>query len=130
MYEKLDDSNFIVFAAKHYDNAHCFDDVEFFDDLKRFKYLKKLFKKYRETGVVRERLILNHIIILYNIFGPTATTRMLFLKLPDFHTELKTFLVFLNYMPEKIYNIGIKNETIISSDIALDEKLIQELRKI
>lgn len=128
--ETLDETNFIVYAAKHYDNPHCFDDIEFFDDLKRFKYLKKLLKKYKETGVIRERLILNHIIIIYNLFGSEAATRILFLKMDGFYSELKTFLVFLKLMPEKIHNIGITNKTIDSVNIPLDQTLINLLRKI
>jgi hypothetical protein len=128
--EILDESNFIVYAAKHYDNPHCFDDIEFFDDLKRFKYLKKLLKKYKETGVIRERLILNHIIIIYNLFGATAATRMLFLKMDGFYPELKTFLIFLNFMPERVMNIGITNKTVHSVEIPLDQNLINLLRKI
>ena len=109
MIEALNESNFITFAAKHYDNPHCFDDEEFFDDLKRFKYLKKLFKKYQESGQLRERLIINHIIIISNLFGNENAVRMLFLKMPEYKKELKTFLVFLNIMPEKVKNIGKNN---------------------
>lgn len=126
--EVLDETNFIVYAAKHYDNPHCFDDIEFFDDLKRFKYLKKLLKKYRESGIIRERLILNHIIIIYNLFGQEAATRLLFLKMDGYYPELKTFLIFLNRLPEKIHNIGLGNKTILTVDIPLDSKLIEILR--
>lgn len=129
MPDVLDETNFIVYAAKHYDNPHCFDDIEFFDDLKRFKYLKKLLKKYKETGVIRERLILNHIIIIYNLFGDHAATRLLFLKMDGYYPELKTFLVFLNKLPEHIYNIGLGNKTIRTVDIPLDQNLINLLRK-
>lgn len=125
--EVLDETNFIVYAAKHYDNPHCFDDDEFFDDLKRFKYLKKLLKKYKDSGVIRERLILNHIIIIYNLFGQEAATRLLFLKMEGYYPELKTFLVFLQRLPEKVQNIG-GNKTILTVDIPLDPKLIEILR--
>lgn len=130
MIENLNDSNFMVFAAKHYDNPHCFDDEEFLDDIKRFKYLKKLLKKYEESGMLRERLILNHIIIITNLFGIEAATRMLFLKIPEYHPQLKTFLVFLNMMPNTIKNIGKDNRTIINSDIPLDQNVIKVLRAI
>lgn len=124
-HEDLDDSNFILYAAKHYDNAQCYDADEFLDDLKRFKYLKRLFGKYEETGELRERLILNHLIILYNVFGNEAT-RMLFFKLTGYYGYLKPFLVLLNRMPDKI-NIG----TIVhSSDIPMDQQIIDVLRKI
>lgn len=127
--EKLDETNFLLFAAKHYDNPHCHDTVEFFDDLKRFKYLKRLFGKYQECGELRERLILNHIIILYNVFGESAT-RMLFMKLEGYHEYLKPFVVMLGFMPDRIANIGPNNITYMSSDIIMDQHIVDVLRKI
>ena len=127
---KLDESNFLLYAAKHYDNAQCFDTVEFYEDLNRFKYIKRLFNKYRESGDLKERLILNHIMILYNLFGPLATTRMLFLKLRGYESYLIPFLVFLNYLPDVIIGIGIENKTVHTSDIELDKSIIEALRKI
>ena len=127
--EKLDESNFILFAAKHYDNPQCYDTDEFYDDLKRFKYLKRLFGKYDDTGEIRERLAINHIIILYNVFG-LAATRMLFFKLEGYYHILKPFLVLLGYMPDKIPNIGPNNVTIYNCDIPLDQYIIDVLRKI
>lgn len=128
-HEKIDDTNFLLFAAKHYDNPQCYDTEEFYDDLKRFKYLKRLFGKYHDTGELRERLIINHLIVLYNVFGE-HTTRMLFLKLDPFYSYLKPFLVLLNYMPDKIVNIGTDGKTIYSSDIPMDSTIIDILRKI
>ena len=87
--DKLDESNFFLYAAKHYTNPYCYDTLEFYDDLNRFKYLKRLFSRYQESGELKERLILNHIIVLYNIFGVEPATRMLFLKLYEFHKYLK-----------------------------------------
>lgn len=127
--EKLDNSTFVLFAAKHYDNPACQDTMEFYDDLKRFKYLKRLFGKYVETGELRERLILNHITILYNVFGNEAT-RMLFLKLESYHNYLKPFIVMLGKMPDKIVNIGEDGMTIYSCDINMDTNIISVLRKI
>lgn len=124
--EHLDNANFILYAAKHYNNPQCFDTEEFLDDLKRFKYLKRLFGKYEETGELRERLILNHITILYNVFGDHAT-RMLFLKLENYSSCLKPFIVLLNYMPDKV---RIDNRIIYSSDIVMDPIIIEVLRKI
>jgi len=83
MFEKLDETNALLYAAKHYDNPQCYDTIEFYDDLKRFQYLKRLFNRYKETGEIKERLAINHIIILYNVFGPVHCTRLLFLKLHD-----------------------------------------------
>ena len=127
--DRLDDSNFLLFAAKHYDNPQCHDSLEFYDDLKRFKYLKRLFGKYEESGELRERLILNHLIILYNVFGEEAT-RMLFLKLGRYLPYLKPFLVLLNYLPDKVVNIGTDGNTIYTSDIQMDARIIEVLRKI
>jgi len=79
--ETLDNSNFLLYAAKHYDNPQCFDTKEFYDDLKRFKYLKRLFNRYKETGDLKERLIINHLQVIYNLFGVEPSTRMLFLAL-------------------------------------------------
>jgi hypothetical protein len=130
MNEQLDETNFLLYSAKHYENPQCYDTLEFYDDLKRFKYLKRLFNIYVETGDLRERLILNHIIILYNIFGVIPTTRMLFFKLYDYKELLKPFLELLNYMPDKIINIGLKSVTIKNSDIISDKTIEDKLRKI
>jgi hypothetical protein len=130
MIDKLDESNFLLYAAKHYDNPQCYDTVEFYDDLKRFKYIKRLLNRYLEENDLKERLILNHIIVLYNVFGPEATTKMLFLKCKDLEHLLKPFLVFLNLLPEKIENIGIENRTINTDEIDMDIKILNELRKI
>jgi hypothetical protein len=125
-HEKLDNNNFLLFAAKHYDNPQCHDTTEFYDDLKRFKYLKRLFVKYQDSGELRERLILNHLIILYNVFGEAAT-RMLFLKLEGHFQHLKPFIVMLGFMPEKI---TVENKIYYSSDIDMDMHIVQVLRKI
>ena len=123
--EPLTDNNFLLYAAKYYDNP-CHNTEEFLDDLKRFKYLKRLFVKYKETGELKERLILNHIIVLYNIFGDHATP-MLFLKLKGFEECLKPFLVLLSRLPQRV----LCSETIIhTSEINMDMKIVNELRKI
>jgi hypothetical protein len=126
--EKLDDSNFLLFAAKHYDNAQCHDTAEFYDDLKRFKYIKRLFIKYQECGELRERLILNHIIVLYNIFGD-QTTRMLFFKLDGYYEYLKPFLVLLGRMPDKVYCVG-DHDILYNGDIIMNSAIIEILRTI
>jgi hypothetical protein len=121
----IDDDNFVLFAAKHYENSQCYDAEEFYDDLKRFKYLKRLFGKYEESGELRERLILNHLIILYNVFGDMATI-MLFYKLEGYYSYLLPFLVLLHRLPVKV-NIG---KIIYTSDIPLDNNIVEVLRKI
>lgn len=128
MIEKLTDSNFMLYAAKHYDNPQCMDIDEFHDDLKRINYIKKLLNKYKTTGDLKERLILNHCMVLYNCFGAEATHRMLLFKLREFSVELKPFLLFLGCLPDTIY--GIEEIPIKSSDIPLDQEIVQRLRQI
>jgi len=116
--KKLSESNFLVFAMHHYDNPQCHTLEEFDEDLRRFLYLKKLFIRYKNDNELRERLILNHIIVLYNIFGE-ATTEMLFFKLAEYKSALATFLVYLNRLPEE--NMA---------DIPVDQEIVNALRKI
>lgn len=127
--DKIDESNFILFAAKCYDNPQCMDESEFFDDLKRFKYLKRLFNKYQETGDLKERLIINHLVVLYNLFGE-GTTRMLFFKLRDHHDILKPFLILLSRLPEKVKGVGIEGVELNTSDITEDTYVVDVLRSI
>ena len=129
MIDKIDESNFVLYAAKNYDNPQCFDTLEFYEDLSRFKYIKRLFNRYEESGELKERLILNHLIILDNVFG-AATTKMLFFKLNGHLHLLKPFIILLGFMPDKVYGVGIENKTITSSDIPMDEKIVKLLRKI
>lgn len=122
----LDEKSFLLYAAKNYDSLRSSGVEEFYEDLKRFKYLKRLFKRYEDDNDLRLRLILNHLIVLYNCFGPAAT-HMLFFKLQDYHIHLKPFVVFLNYMPDVIEYENVK---ILDSDIPLDPHIVEELRKI
>jgi hypothetical protein len=129
MENNLNAKNFVLYAAKHYDNPGCESIEEFHDDLNRFKYIKRLFTKYQETGEIKERLVLNHLIALYNLFGAVPTTRMLFFKLEGNWELLKPFLVYLGYMPERLYEIG-EHRFIIDSNISLDDEIVNRLRKI
>jgi hypothetical protein len=125
MTEKLNESNFLLYAMHHYDNTQCYSLAEFEEDLKKILYLKKLLSRYKNNGELRERLILNHIIVLYNIFGDAAT-RMLFYKIEKSCWDvLVTFLVYLERMPETIPEYGVT-----LSEIKLDETVIATLRKI
>ena len=102
-FKHLTPENINMFAIKHYDNPHCVDEQEFLDDMKRFKYLKRLFRKYETSKgkELKERLVINHIIILANVFGVDAATTLLFFKIERNHWPLlKTFLIYLGYMPE------------------------------
>ena len=97
MYEKITSDNVIMFAIKHYDNPQCEGEREFYDDMKRFKYIKRLLRKYKDTGVLKERLLLNHIIVLNNLFGAEACVTLLLFKIQrEYWETLKSFLLFLN----------------------------------
>ena len=122
----LTDDTFLVYAIKNYNNPECTGMSDFEDDVKRFKYLKRLFNRYETSEVLSDRLIINHLIVLYNVFDVAATT-MLFYKTEERHWPiLKTFLVLLNRMPmEQIVTGGVKD-----TDIPLDFKIINILRKI
>jgi hypothetical protein len=129
MFDTLDDSNFLLFAAKFYDNPGA-DLLEFQEDLDRIKYIKRLISKYKDGKELRARLILNHIIIMYNVFEPKACTRILAFRLYEYMDCLKPFLLYLNYWPERIEPIGVNQEVIYGSDIQMDMNIISELRKI
>jgi len=101
MYEKITANNIIMFAIKHYDNPQCEGEREFYDDMKRFKYIKRLLRKHKDAGVLKERLLLNHIIILNNLFGTEACVTLLLLKIQKEYWEtLKSFLLYLNIIRE------------------------------
>jgi len=121
-------ANFLLYAASNYISPHYYEE-EFFSDLKKFKYIKRLFCKYNNGEDLKCNLILNHIVTLYNVFYYQACTNMLFLKIPeDNYKELKTFLVYLNYMPDSVS--GVNNKTIISSDIGMNYMIIDHLRTL
>lgn len=128
MFDNLNDDNFQMFAMKYYNNPHCTDILEFHDDLKRIRYVKRLFKRYKDTGELKERLIINHLVVLYNTFETQAMTRMLFLKLDPYLECLKPFLILLNYWPTEL---GLVNgKRILDSDINIDADIVEVLRKI
>lgn len=128
MFEDLNDDNIIMYAMKAYNSPHCILS-EFESDLKRTKYLKRLFRRYKITKTLKERLILNHLILLYNVFGAEPATRILFFKIDETDYDvLKTFLIYLNYMPEKVR--GIRGKDYISSDILIDMNVADILRRI
>jgi hypothetical protein len=128
MIENLCDDNFLIFAMKAYDKPNCIMS-EFEEDLKRIKYVKRLIRRYKITGELKERLILNHLIILTNVFGVETAVKMLFYKLDkEDYDILKTFLIFLNFMPQLIK--GIKGINIYSGDITVDVFVAKKLRTI
>lgn len=110
----------MLFAAKSYNNPQCMTEEEFQEDLQRFKYLKRLFNRYETNGELTERLILNHLIVIYNVFGIREANHMMFYKIEEKNwSVLKTFLVYLNYLPEEQY-----------VEVPLDPKVVEVLRKI
>lgn len=127
-FDNLTNDNVLLYAVKAYDKPNCIMS-EFKEDLKRFNYLKRLFQRYRKHGDLRDRLIINHIIVIYNVFGVEVATRLLFFKVfKEDYPALKTFLLFLNYMPSIVK--GIKDHDIISSDIQVDMRVAEVLRNI
>jgi hypothetical protein len=128
MFDDLNDDNFLMYAIKCYTSPHCIQS-EFDGDIKRTKYLKRLFRRYKITKSVKERLILNHIILLNNVFGPVATARILFYRIDERDYDiLKTFLAYLNIMPDIIY--GIRGKNIYTQDIPLETNILEILRAI
>ena len=126
-FDDLTDANFLMFAMKEYTNQQCTNIDEFYDDLKKIKYIKRLINRFLESGKLKEILILNHLIVFYNVFDNKAATRLLFFKIEDkYWSVLKTFLIYLSMMPEIVK--GIRGEDIISSDIQLNQEVIDKLR--
>jgi len=127
-FDDLNNDNVMIYAAKAYDKPNCIMS-EFREDMKRFNYLKRLFKRYRKLGELREQLVLNHLVVLSNVFGPEVSTRLLFFKMAkDDYSALKTYLLFLSCMPERVR--GIKGHDIISSEIPVDMSIAQALRNL
>jgi len=129
LFDDLNEKNYVHFAMKYYDNLQCTSIEEFNEDLNKIKYVKRLFNRFLETGELRTNLILNHLIVIYNVFENEAATRMLFFRVEKkFYSILKPFLIFLNRLPEKVR--GIDGENIQTNHIPLNETTIKELRKI
>jgi hypothetical protein len=110
-FNELNEDNFLLFAIKNYENPQAVTKEDFDKDLNHFKYIKRLLKRYKKSGELKTHLILNHFIVLYNIFGE-ATTPMLFFKIDkDLWSVLKSFIIFLNKLPEypksSIHNIQV-----------------------
>jgi hypothetical protein len=128
MFDDLNEENFMMYAMKSYTSPHCVMS-EFEGDIKRTKYLKRLFRRYKVTKTLKERLILNHIILLNNVFGPDVTARILFYRIDERDYDiLKTFLLYLNLIPDMVY--GINGNNIRTSDIPVDMNIAEILRKI
>ena len=119
-FKELNDKNLFLYAANHYRTNKLVDADEFQEDLKRFKYIKRLLNRYIESDELSERLILNHLIVVFNMFGIEAALEILNLKLEDKHWPvMKPFLVFLKYITNDQY-----------TGITMDPNVIEVLRKI
>ena len=127
----LNTENFLLFAIKNYDNPGCLSKKEFKADLDRIKFVKRLFRRYirkNDVEALRVRLVLNHLITIYNVFGPSAT-KILFFKLEkELWKCLKPFLLFMHRLPDRVSNITEKD--ILTVNITMDKKIVEELRKI
>lgn len=122
IFNELNEDNFLLFAIKNYENPQAVTKDDFEKDLNHFKYIKRLIKRYKKTGVLKTHLLINHFIVLYNIFGE-ATTPMLFFKIEkDMWSQVKTFIIFLNRLPEH-------PKTYIH-DISVDLNCLKQLQNI
>ena len=120
LFDDLNEDNFVLFASRNYNNPQCTSMEEFYDDLQRFKYIKKLLRRYENNGDLQERLILNHLVVLYNVFGIQPANKMLLYKIDGEHwPTLKTFLIYLNFLKE--------TDMI---EVPLDDNVVNVLRKL
>jgi len=127
-FDNLTSDNMMMYAIKAYDKPNCILS-EFSEDMKRFNYLKRLFRRYRKHNEMRERLVLNHLVVLNNVFGPEVLARLLFFDMSESdYPQLKTYLLFLSCMPDVVR--GINGKDIISSDIEVDLEIANVLRTI
>ena len=128
-FDYVNDNNFMMFAIKHYDSPSCTGEAEFREDLSRIRSIGRSFSRYRKTGKINERLVLNHLIVLYNVFEAQAMTKMLSFKLNNYLEYLKPFLMLISMWPDKIEGVG-GDYIIVGSDISMDNILIEKLRNI
>jgi pilus assembly protein TadC len=125
----LNEDNFLIYVIKNYDRPQLIQS-ELEDDIKRIKYVKRLLRKYRQTGEFKERLVLNHVIILANCFGVEATVNMLFFKVdPEDYPLLKTILIFLNYMPKR-FTVSFNKYHVRQEEIMVDLDIANRLRNL
>jgi hypothetical protein len=121
-FSELNEDNYLLFAIKNYDNPHAVTQEDFYEDLKRFKWIKRLLRRYRKEGELKTHLLINHFIILYNVFGDAATPLLFFKIDREFWEILKTFVVYLDRLPEYPHTS--------LHDIKMDEVCMQQLNSI
>ena len=126
----LSDDNFILFTASNYNNPSCTGIEEFYDDLNHIKYIKRLFNRYLNDGILKDRLIIGHLILLFNVFGDRNALRILFHKLDKrYWSILKTFLIFMDRLPDKILGISEDILELDTVEISLDDNIVKMLRE-
>ena len=128
-FDYVNDNNFMMFAIKHYDSPSCTGETEFREDLSRIRSIGRSFSRYKKTGKINERLVLNHLIVLYNVFEAQAMTKMLAFKLNNYLDYLKPFLMLISMWPDRNEGVG-GDYIIIGSDIFMDNQLVKKLREI
>jgi hypothetical protein len=120
LFDELNENNFVLFASRHYDNPQCMSVEEFHHDLQRFKYLKRLLRRYTQNDDLQERLILNHIVVLYNVFGIGPANKMMFYRMEqEYWSAIKTFLIFLNFL---------RDDELV--EVPLDQTIVERLRNL
>lgn len=129
-FDNVTPKNALLYAMKEYDNPQCVSAEEFAEDYKRFKYVKRLCRRYLTTQHLSERLMLNHLVLLTNVFGVSAAVRLLFVKCDNekSYRVLKPFLLYLNLLPDVVRGVNGKN--IVTDKIPLDEKLLRRIRDL
>ncbi len=125
----LTEDSYLLYAARHYDNPQSFSTEEFLEDLNRIKYLKKLATRYHDSGSIKERLVINHLIVLSNVFPVSVLNRILYLKMKDQFGFIKPFLILLNLLQDTIHNVGTKS-VVDTTLITMDQNIVKLLRKI
>tara|TARA_B100000965_G_C19552750_1_gene740789 strand:- start:674 stop:1060 length:387 start_codon:yes stop_codon:yes gene_type:complete len=121
-FTELNEKNFLIFAIKNYENPHAVTREDFDKDLNHFKYIKRLLKRYRNNGDLRSHLLINHFIILYNLFGEAATPMLFFKIEKEYWDVIKTFIIFLNRLPDHPHSY--------IHDLEIDENCLRELKRI
>lgn len=125
--DSLTEKNWRTYAARRYTNPQQIGDEEFDQDMKRLKYIKKAVTRYKTTGELCERIILNHMIVLVNVVGPAAASRLIFLKMPAYLDVVKPFLIMLKILPKEMTVNGVRH---VTDSIAMDENVVSRLRRI
>lgn len=129
-FDNVSDDNAILYAAKAYENPQCLTELEFSEDYKRFDYVKRLCSRYLLTGTMSPRLMLNHLVLLLNVFGVEATVRLVFLRCsdPQMYRVLKPFMSYLNVLPSVVR--GVAGSDIYTDDIPVDIELLEQIQAL